>query len=252
LTSISELTFFGTPVVFFSEIESTNDYLKKLDTTSPQLVITDNQYKGRGQYGRVWESECSQNLCFSFLYFPNNLAIDQGFKVSQCIALALVESLNKFIGPEKAFIKWPNDIILKDKKVCGLLIESVSSHSEIQKIIGGIGLNVNQEMFSSTIANAGSLKSLTNSGTIDRVDLLKNIITHLEQRLQKGFGQNMEVEYNNNLYKLKQEIILAKDGVESKYINLGINEHGHWLVRNVANDSIEEIVSSREMEYVFS
>lgn len=251
MTSISELTFFGSPVLYFNEIESTNDYLKKIESAEPLLVITDYQKNGRGQYGRTWESECSKNLCFSFQFYPKNLAIDQGFKISQSIALALVDSLNEFIYPEKAYIKWPNDIIVKDKKVCGILLESVSAHSKIQKIIVGIGLNVNQEVFSEKLPNAGSLTTSFQGKNWDRIDLLKKIITRLEERLEKGLADNFLFEYNRHLYKINERIMLSKNGVKSSYTNLGVNQQGHWMVQSVADNLILEIVSSREVEYVY-
>ena len=251
MTSISELTFFGTPIQYFKEIESTSDYLKSIDIIYPLLVIADLQNKGRGQYGRTWESECSQNLCFSFQYFPKNLAIEQGFKISQCIALAVIDSINEQISPDKSYIKWPNDIILKDKKVCGLLIESISSQSMIQKVIIGIGLNVNQEVFPSLLSNAGSLKSFSGTNPIDRSDLLSKIISKLEERLQQGMHGNLQTEYNACLYKMNQEVTLSRNGVKSPYINLGVNEQGHWMVRSMEDNQVLEIVSSREVKYVY-
>jgi BirA family biotin operon repressor/biotin-[acetyl-CoA-carboxylase] ligase len=251
LTSISELTFFGTPLLYFNEIESTNDYLKKIESAEPLLVITDYQKNGRGQYGRTWESECSKNLCFSFQFYPKNLAIDQGFKISQSIALALVDSLNEFIYPEKAYIKWPNDIIIKNKKICGILIEPSIQNNNIQKVVVGIGLNVNQILFPENMPNASSLSILFQDRTWERINVIKKIISQLEERLEKGLADNILLEYNRHLYKINEDIILSKNEIKSRYTNLGVNQQGHWMVRSIADNLVLELVSSREIEYVY-
>ena len=119
MTSISELTFFGTPVVHLEEINSTNEYLKNVTNHTPMLVIADYQTKGRGQYGKVWESASNQNLTFSFQWQPYNLKVEEGYKISQLVSLVILETINHFIAPNRASIKWPNDIIIKNKKVCG-------------------------------------------------------------------------------------------------------------------------------------
>ena len=122
----------------------------------------------------------------------------------------------------------------------------------IQKVIVGIGLNVNQEVFPSLLSNAGSLKSLSGTNPIDRSALLSKIISKLEERLRQGMYGNLQTEYNACLYKMNQEVTLSRNGVKSPYINLGVNEQGHWMVRSMEDNQVLEIVSSREVKYVYS
>lgn len=239
------------PVVHLKEINSTNEYLKNVTTHAPMLIVADYQTDGRGQYGKLWESATNQNLTFSFQWHPKNLKVDEGFKISQLVSLVILETLNQFITPIKAYVKWPNDIIIKNKKVCGILIEPSIQNNLIQKVVVGIGLNVNQEIFPSSLSNAGSLKSLNCINPYDRSDLLKNVIAKLEKRLDHIVDCNLQADYNDCLLKLNQEVTLLRNGIKLRYINLGVNEQGHWMVRNIEDNQVLNIVSSREIEYVY-
>ncbi len=251
MTSISELTFFGTPVVHLKEINSTNEYLKNVTTHAPMLIVADYQTDGRGQYGKVWESATNQNLTFSFQWHPKNLKVDEGFKISQLVTLVILDTLNQFITPFKAYIKWPNDIIIKDKKVCGILIEPSIQNNLIQKVVVGIGLNVNQTLFPENMPNASSLSELFQDRTWEINAILEKMIVSFE--IQLPILQNIDTRlfFNSNLLKIK-EIVTIKKGIETlQCINLGVNEEGYWVLNNLSNNEILTIASSQEIEYVY-
>jgi BirA family biotin operon repressor/biotin-[acetyl-CoA-carboxylase] ligase len=251
LTSISELTFFGTPVVHLEEINSTNEYLKNVTNHTPMLVIADYQTKGRGQYGKVWESASNQNLTFSFQWQPYNLKVEEGYKISQLVSLVILETINHFIAPNRASIKWPNDIIIKNKKVCGLLIEPSIQNNLIQKVIVGIGLNVHQTHFPGNITNASSLSSLFPDKNWQINALLKKMITSFEMQLP--ILQNIDTRqfFNSNLLEIKEIVTLKKNNELMQYINLGVNKDGFWVLKNLSNNEILTIASSQEIEYVY-
>ena len=251
MTSISELTFFGTPVVHLKEINSTNEYLKNVTTHAPMLIVADYQTDGRGQYGKVWESATNQNLTFSFHWHPKNLKVDEGFKISQLVTLVILDNLNQFITPFKAYIKWPNDIIIKNKKVCGILIEPSIQNNLIQKVIVGIGLNVNQTLFPENMPNASSLSKLFQDRTWEINAILEKMIASFE--IQLPILQNIDTRlfFNSNLLKIN-EIVTIKKGIETlQCINLGVNEEGYWVLNNLSNNEILTIASSQEIEYVY-
>ena len=251
MTSISELTFFGTPVVHHKEIDSTNEYLKNVTTHAPMLIVADYQTDGRGQYGKVWESATNQNLTFSFQWHPKNLKVDEGFKISQLVSLVILETLNQFITPIKAYVKWPNDIIIKNKKVCGILIEPSIQNNLIQKVIVGIGLNVNQTLFPENMPNASSLSKLFQDRTWEINAILEKMIASFE--IQLPILQNIDTRlfFNSNLLKIN-EIVTIKKGIETlQCINLGVNEEGFWVLNNLSNNEILTIASSQEIEYVY-
>lgn len=129
--------------IHFDTIDSTNTYLKenyeKLDNFT--FVSADFQSAGRGRNNRNWKSEKGENLLFSLL-IKDKALIDKFSSLSVISAFSIIKALNL----EYLSIKWPNDIYYKDSKLCGILLEAVT-RNEIECLIIGIGLNVNQREF---------------------------------------------------------------------------------------------------------
>lgn len=129
--------------IHFETIDSTNTYLKenyeKLDNFT--FVSADFQSAGRGRNNRNWKSEKGENLLFSLL-IKDKALIDKFSSLSVISAFSIIKALNL----EHLSIKWPNDIYYKDSKLCGILLEAVT-RNEIECLIIGIGLNVNQREF---------------------------------------------------------------------------------------------------------
>ena len=153
-------------IIWLESIDSTNEECRRRisDIDNLSVVAALSQTSGRGQRGNVWLSEAGQNLTFSIvLKFPAKglkaemepmLAYDQ-FVLSEITSLAIVDLLADF-GIE-AKIKWPNDIYIGDRKICGMLIENSLRGEWIQHSIIGIGLNVNQRNFDVTLPNPTSI-----------------------------------------------------------------------------------------------
>jgi BirA family biotin operon repressor/biotin-[acetyl-CoA-carboxylase] ligase len=173
-------------IIKLSATESTNTYLKELMTmASPSdfTVVTANaQTKGRGQVSASWESEPGKNLTFSVLKRYNTLSLDDHFLISLCVSCAVYEVLSDLSLP-RLRLKWPNDILSGTSKICGILIENSVAGSQIKTSVIGIGLNVNQILFSNQ-AKVSSLKLLLGR-EIDLDLLLQNILTNLHRYLNK-------------------------------------------------------------------
>ena len=154
---------FPVPLVHINETNSTNNYLQTLcarqQTEEFTTVVADFQTSGRGQRGNSWEAEPDKNLLFSFVIFPVFLEAKQQFLISQIVSLAIKEELDTYTTDIS--IKWPNDIYWKDKKICGMLIENDLTGTHISRSIAGIGININQEAFTSPAPNPVSLKQIT-------------------------------------------------------------------------------------------
>lgn len=129
--------------IHFETIDSTNTYLKenyeKLDNFT--FVSADFQSAGRGRNNRNWKSEKGENLLFSLL-IKDKALIDKFSSLSVISAFSIIKALNL----KRLSIKWPNDIYYKDSKLSGILLEAVTKN-EIECLIIGIGLNVNQREF---------------------------------------------------------------------------------------------------------
>jgi len=143
------------------EIDSTNRYLHDLQDSLPDgitAVRADFQTAGRGCGSNTWESEAGQNLLFSILLKPVEVAPAKQFLLSMVEALAVKKALDSLV--DGICLKWPNDIYWHDKKLGGTLIETTLGQKEIKTCIFGTGLNVNQIAFQSDAPNPVSLRQI--------------------------------------------------------------------------------------------
>ena len=139
------------------------------------VLVADYQTAGRGQGTNSWESERGQNLTCSLGFSPEGVKASRQYILSMAIAVALTETLAGL--PHPVSIKWPNDIYVGDKKICGILIENMLKGEHIRHCIIGIGLNVNQKRFVSDAPNPTSM-ALESGHDFDREEvLLDNLMT---------------------------------------------------------------------------
>lgn len=226
----------GHDLVYFQELDSTNTYLKKLpgrEISHGLLCLVDSQTKGRGQYNKSWETKPGKNLTFTIAFKPSESG--RFHIVTLVCAKAIIDELEDRYGLNP-YMKWPNDIFVGDKKIAGLLTESTFSGNKIDRLLVGIGLNVNQEDFPKELMNiAGSLKLLTGE-KISREELLASLLS----RMEYGYGRwhkrdqsqlkeiNQKIEGYGRWVKLKiGDKIREKPGKL-----LGINEKGQMTIIN--------------------
>lgn len=190
-------------IVRLDEVDSTNSYLERrapeLDDTV--LVCARRQTAGRGQRGNSWESAPGQNLTFSLLFHPVDFRPALQFAISEATALAVVDFLARH--SIRAKVKWPNDIYVGDRKICGILIKHSLMGSQIAYSILGVGINVNQTLFVSDAPNPVSMKQLTGE-SFDPDALLDEIAECLESRLRFIYGegrQRLHEEYKECLWR---------------------------------------------------
>lgn len=160
------------------------------------VVVADYQTAGRGCGSNTWESERGKNLTFSMLIHPESLPANEQFHITEVVSVALCETLESYIN-NKVKIKWPNDIYVDDRKICGILIENRLQGSTIKDSIIGIGLNVNQRVFLSDAPNPVSLYQLIGQET-DRDALLNQFLETFDcvsQRKTSCF------DYRERLYR---------------------------------------------------
>ena len=133
------------------EASSTNDFLRSYAHSADITVLSaDFQTKGRGQMGNTWVSNAGENALFSLLVCPRDLKATDGFILSQAMALSIKEELEQYVGD--VCIKWPNDIYVNGKKICGTLIENSLMGKNVGRSVIGSGINVNQTDFPDGLA----------------------------------------------------------------------------------------------------
>ncbi len=177
---------FGRTVFNFDTLDSTNTFaksLKKEEAPHGTIVVSEEQTAGRGRLQRNWISPKGKNLLFSVVMFPD-FGREKISLLPFAGSLAVADAIESVTGLSPT-CKWPNDVLINNKKVCGMLLESSSGNSALEKIILGIGVNVNQEEFPDGLKfKASSLKN--ESGIeIDRVRLLQKILEELENRCEQ-------------------------------------------------------------------
>ncbi len=150
-------------IIYVEEADSTNNLLaKEADGFSHGTALAAHrQTAGKGQRGNHWESQPGKNLTFSILLRPKAILASHQFELLQTVAISIVKVLRNQLETDEVYIKWPNDIYYRDKKICGILIENTLSGAGIDRSIVGIGINVNQDEFVSDAPNPVSMKQIT-------------------------------------------------------------------------------------------
>lgn len=159
--SLRTQVLIDTPVIELDTIDSTNNYAMQLidaDTAQPGLtVLAAEQTQGRGQRGRTWVAQPGDNVLMSIILAPK-CALDRQFMFLTSVAVAIADVLSDLYEHWDVRIKWPNDIIVNDKKAGGVLIENVLKGSQWNFSVVGLGLNVLQNHFPESLPHAVSLK----------------------------------------------------------------------------------------------
>jgi len=214
---------------------------KKSDLENYTVIVAEEQTKGRGQQRNSWLSEPSKNLTMSIFIDDLDLKIYNQKYLNFAISLAIFKTLTA-LKIENLSIKWPNDIMSVNKKICGILIENSISSNKIYASIIGIGLNVNQIQFPESLKNASSLKALTNI-TYDLDNLLIKLIKEIKSSLQilslEKYTQ-LEQQYLDVLYK-KNIPTMFKNSEDVLFMGkiLGISDSGNLLIE-LEDDIIKE------------
>lgn len=217
-------------------VDSTNSQAKILLAKSKPVegtvIIAHAQQRGKGQYGNTWATAPGQNLTFSIILYPKFVAANRQFLLSQAVALGIREGLEPYL-PQPTYIKWPNDIISSDKKICGVLIENSLQGNKLADSIVGIGINANQADFEG-LPHAASLHTLT--GRIFDLDkVLHRVLSCIEGYyllLLANRDTHIEQAYHKHLYKINQPATFEVNGALLEGIIRGIDESGRLLVES--------------------
>jgi BirA family biotin operon repressor/biotin-[acetyl-CoA-carboxylase] ligase len=214
------------------EVDSTNNYasnLMKSETLPHGSVITAQfQTHGRGQREHTWASEANKNLMASWVFHFSLFKVTRSFAYNQAIALALRESIAQFLNHE-VYIKWPNDIVVQNKKLAGILIENMVQGDTIKSSICGIGVNVFQQSFevqhaSSMILQGAQLKDVDEVLYCLHQNLLKRIESvHSHPVL-------MDREYLQHLYQFGKNIDFYHNQRKMGGQIKGVDEWGRLLL----------------------
>ncbi|WP_203296708.1 biotin--[acetyl-CoA-carboxylase] ligase [Luteirhabdus pelagi] len=218
-------------IIKLNAIESTNTYLKELVRANSiyedTVVWTTHQTEGRGQHGNSWLSELGKNLAISLYTRLRGISIEDRFALTMAASLAVCDMLETLQISNYA-VKWPNDILSRNKKIGGILIENTVKRDIISAAIVGIGLNLNQKSFLG-LPQASSLAKLTNRAFQPEkvLEILVNALKRRFQQLQSVDFSLLKMEYESKLFR-KDEVSTFSFPDHSKKVGIikGVTDEG--------------------------
>ncbi len=234
---------FGKEVVCVDEADSTNA-LAKREKGYPEgtVFVAKKQTQGRGRNEKIWNSEDENALYMSILLKPQILP-DKVSALTLVFGLAVFNALKNYADIE---IKWPNDIILNNKKVSGIMCEMSADSEKIDYIVCGVGVNINNEQFPKEIEGVATSLKLETGRDFEHSEIASEVLGEFEELyyefLENGLD-NIINDYRNNCITLSKEVRVIIDSVETKAYVLDITDDGALLVRT---DNGEKIINSGE------
>ena len=227
-------------IIKLSATPSTNTYLKDLAKTcflkDYTVVVTSRQTKGRGQVDAQWYSQPNNSLTLSVFKRFEGLHISQKWYVSMAVSLAVFNTLKHFKIPEIS-IKWPNDIMSRSKKCCGILIENTTKGTHLDSSIIGIGINVNEKQFKD-LPLASSLR-LATGNYFDISLVLEVLLQQLKIQLTRVDNQDFESifnSYNKDLFRLYSVAVYStKSSQPFNAILKGVTKSGLLVLEDEAS-----------------
>jgi len=217
-------------LIHIEETDSTNRWLKA-HGEGTMVVVADYQTAGKGCGTNSWESERGKNLTFSMLIHPTDIPASQQFRITEVVSVALCEVLEQYIGDVS--IKWPNDIYMGDKKICGVLIENRLQGNVILDSIIGIGLNVNQTEFVSDAPNPVSLCQLLGR-EIDREALLHDFLETLET---VSSSETTYSAYRNKLFRMGKQAVFSDETGRFEGTIQDVETDGRLLIKDLSGQA---------------
>ena len=227
----------GSKKIHLSEVNSTNEYLYALyengEVEEGTVVYAGFQTNGKGMGENTWFSDRDTNLLFSIIIYPTFIEPSNVFVISKIVSLGICDFLQTIIGNEIS-IKWPNDILVSDCKIAGILIKNDFEVLKMKASIIGVGLNINQQSFPEKIHKPVSLYQLTGNqyDTNSCLDELLLRIVDRYKQLIEGTDAIITDNYADRLYLagVDHEYTLP-NGNKFNGMIIGVDEDGRLLIQ---------------------
>lgn len=232
----------GHKIITYDSVNSTNDIAKrligKLDKEGT-VILANSQTQGKGRLGRTWHSEKNVGVYLS-TFLKTSLPPEQVSKIALVAGVALVQAINEF-SRARAYLKWPNDILINGKKVAGILTEYCQKkiHSEV---ILGIGINVNHAHFPVPLQHIATSMAMENGEIFERLPLITFLLNRLDQEyqsfLKEGISPTVD-QWNLNSDMFGKRISLTKGTQTFFGTAMKLDEkEGHLIIRTDNGEKI--------------
>lgn len=225
--------FIGRNFIYVDEVDSTNSLLLngKEFTQNGTVVLAEHQTKGRGRKNREWYSNSGQNLTFSILINENiNPKLINILSLGSAVVVAQsIENLFQL----NVEVKWPNDVLINRKKVCGILTESTSKGNVINKIVVGIGINVNQPNFPGKFEIAPTSIRKEFKSEVSRERLLSELLNNFEEMFKEASEKPKNVlnDWRSRCKMIGEKIKVVEDDKTKFGVFDDIDDDGFLILK---------------------
>ncbi len=232
----------GSQVICFDEIDSTNEEVKRRAQKGVEeglLITAERQSAGKGRRGRSWDSLSGDNIAMSFLLRPE-FSPDTAPRLTLVMAMAAASGIGEITGLPVQ-IKWPNDIVLRGKKITGILTEMTAGSGRIREVVVGTGINVNTEAFSEELQDKATSLYLESGRKWERERLIASILLCFENYYEifrrTGTFIALKDDYNRICVNTGKEVCVLDPKGSYEAVAEGINDDGELLVRKADGSS---------------
>lgn len=228
-----ETEVLGRRIFCYDSVDSTNEEAKRhalSGAPNGSVFVAEEQTGGKGRLGRGWASPPGTGLWFSILLRPGLLP--PHLPVTTLVAgLAVARAVRNLTGCG-ACIKWPNDIVIGGKKVCGILTEMAAEIDRVEFVVVGIGVNVNNAAFPEDIREKATSLRLESGGPVRRVKLLREILLQFEALLKRKAGSDpaFRKEYRALCVSLGRRVGFTENGVPASGTAVDVSPRGELIV----------------------
>lgn len=240
--------YIGRNIVYLESVDSTNNEAKKLankDVVEGTVVIAEEQIMGKGRLGRNFISPKYKGIWMSIILTPDINPMNVP-KITQVAAASVIMGLKK--NGIKAFVKWPNDIVISGKKICGILTEMSGEINKVNYVIVGIGINVNveEDEFTEEIRDIASSLKIQSGKTINRKEVVSSVLNYFEE-LYEEFVTKENIDTSIKICK-ESSILLGKEikiiERNNKFLAkaLNLSNEGRLIIQH-SDGKVEEIMS---------
>lgn len=244
INACMDTEIFGRTLVFRDETESTNNDARAFAENGCKpglLVVADMQTAGRGRRGREWLAPSGQNIYMTLVLKPECVP-DNAAAVTLVMAISVLEAVREIIPDIEGGIKWPNDIVVNNKKICGILTEMCAESGKIRYVLAGVGVNVNQKEFPNEIKETATSLFLESGMETERSRLVSRVMYFFEQNyrlFEKTWDLKLMLDkYNSMLINRGKRVRVLDPKGEYEGIAHGINENGGLIVERQDNGEL--------------
>lgn len=240
----------NTAIEWIDSCESTNTLMKQraADVPHAHVLAARSQTAGRGQRGNSWEAEPYMNLTYSQMLRPEGVAASRQFELLMLTSLAILDVLGRHLpDPELLSVKWPNDIYYGNRKLGGILIEGSVNGTDLEYMILGVGINVNQDVFTSDAPNPVSMKQIAGHD-FDLDSLMQELADATEQQMAI-YEEEPDAEQLHAIYR---QSLWRRDGLHP-YRDTATGERFLAEIRDVAPSGLLHLrtAGGEERSYEF-